>query len=277
MTLNDWINHTVTTHPDPEIAVLEIRFLVTHITGITPTKQRIDNPELTSKQIDDLNSCALRLIQGEPLAYILGNQPFYDINLHVTPDTLIPRSDTEMMVDRALVHIASYRGEPVVYDLGTGSGAIAIAIAEKYPNIRIIASDNSARAIQIAQYNAQCYGMSNISFVQTDWLQGVSAESADIIISNPPYIAHDDSHLQKLVYEPAEALIAAQRGYADLFKIIRQAPRVLKTGGWLLVEHGITQGKTLRRYITKNPCWHKISTFQDGAHRDRFTEMQKID
>ena len=252
MHLHHWLAQAIAAHPDPEVAAIETRHLAAHITGLSPTAQRIHDPELEPAQIQALDALAARLHAGEPLAYLLGHQPFCGLALKVSRATLIPRSD-----------------------LGTGSGALALAIATARPDARITATDQSAEALAIAQENAHAHRLTNLTFRQADWLAPFAADCADLILSNPPYIAASDPHLAALTHEPPSALIAAADGYRDLYTIMRQAPRNLKPNGWLLMEHGWQQGEKLRARATSRGDWHNIATHQDYAGRDRITEMQK--
>ncbi|MDO4644131.1 MAG: peptide chain release factor N(5)-glutamine methyltransferase [Cardiobacteriaceae bacterium] len=274
MTLNEWVAASAAFHPDRDNALMETRYLATHITGISPTQQRIHNPVLSATQEESLNSLAQRLHRGEPLAYLLGSQPFYGLELQVNHHTLIPRNDSESVVDRALTLIQDCHA-PVIIDLGTGSGALALAIAAARPDAIVSASDQSDEALSIAATNARAYQLENITFLQANWLQAYQDCYADLIISNPPYIAADDPHLDALQYEPKSALIADDNGYRDLLTIMEQAPRVLKPQGWLLMEHGWQQAETLRMQAIANPIWQQIASHPDYAGRDRMTEMQK--
>lgn len=193
-----------------------------------------------------------RRLQGEPVAYIFGEKEFYGITLSVTPDVLIPRPETELLVELALVQI------PVatpcsVLDLGTGSGAIAISLATLRPLASIVAVDASAAALQVAQANARRLGVANIQFIPSDWWQHVPATPLfDVIVSNPPYIADADSHLQEgdLRFEPITALAAGATGLKDLVSIINRAPQYLPATGMLLLEHGYDQGEAVRGLLS---------------------------
>ena len=274
MNLHTWLAHAAAAHPDRDVADLESRYLAAHITGLSPTAQRIHNPELTAAQQQALDALATRLHSGEPLAYLLGQQPFYGLDLKVSRATLIPRSDSEILVERALHHLRDLTA-PVVFDLGTGSGALALAIAAARPDARITSTDQSAEALAIAAENARRHRLHNVTFRQADWLAPFAADSADLILSNPPYIAPDDPHLAALAHEPQSALVAAADGYRDLYTILAQAPRVLKTNGWLLMEHGWQQGETLRTRAAASGDWQHIATHRDYAGRERMSEMQK--
>lgn len=240
MNIQDWHQHWRRQLP-PDSPDLDLRLLLAEVTGLSATAQRL-HPEyaLDAEQRACLDAWAARRAQGEPLAYILGHQPFYDLDLRVTPATLIPRPDTEILVDAALARLPA-DAPCTVFDLGTGSGAIALAIAKHRPLARVIASDTNGEALQVARDNALRHGIGNCHFIQVSWLDAAACGSADMIVSNPPYIAEDDHHLSDLRFEPQYALTAPQQGLADIRAIVDAAPRVLKAGGWLLFEHGYDQ------------------------------------
>ena len=274
MKLSHWITRSAAAHPDTDVALIETRHLVAFVTGLSLTQQRIHDPDLTADEEAALDALAARLHAGEPLAYLLGNQPFCGLDLAVSRATLIPRSDSEAVAERAL-HLLRGMHRPAVLDLGTGSGALALAIASARPDATVRGSDQSLDALAVAAANAHRLGIANVRFLHGDWLAPFADASADLIISNPPYIAPDDPHLAALHHEPSSALVAADDGYRDLFAIMDGAPRVLKTGGWLIMEHGRQQGETLRNRAARHPVWQHIATGQDYARRDRYTEMQK--
>lgn len=186
-----------------------------------------------------------RRLQAEPIAYIFGEKEFFGMTFKVTPDVLIPRPDTELLVELALSRI------PVdsvmrVLDLGTGSGAIAISIAVSRPLVQVVAVDKSEAALAVAQTNAICLGAGNVSFVASDWWQQLpSDEKFDVIVSNPPYIAEQDEHLAQLGFEPIHALTAGATGLDDLNLIIQSARHYLMPAGYLLLEHGYNQAHTV--------------------------------
>ncbi len=183
---------------------------------------------------------------GEPVAYLVGRREFYGLEFRVTPAVLIPRADTETLVDAALEKLAQGSAADVL-DLGTGSGCIAIAIAHERPAARVTAMDVSASALNVARENTVALGV-DIEFVQGTWFQGLAGRQFDLIVSNPPYVAVADPHLQHgdLRFEPQTALVSGVDGLADLRTIIARAPGHLRDGGWLLVEHGYDQAVVCR-------------------------------
>lgn len=194
-----------------------------------------------------------RRMQGEPIAYIFGEKEFYGISLHVTPDVLIPRPETELLVELALAHVPADRPCRVL-DLGTGSGAIAISLASLRPQAQIMAADMSLAALQVAEANAQRLGLFNLQFMHSDWWQHIPATPLfDVIVSNPPYIAVGDAHLQQgdLRFEPITALVADDAGLSDLRRIVGKAPRYLEATGMLLLEHGYDQGMAVRSLLSE--------------------------
>jgi release factor glutamine methyltransferase len=188
-----------------------------------------------------------RRLQGEPMAYILGEREFFGLSLKVTTATLIPRPDTELLVELALQRIATAASVRVL-DLGTGSGAIALAIAQACPAVNVTAVDASPDALQVAQDNARALALHNVAFVQGHWFDALGGCQFDVIVSNPPYIAAADPHLTQgdLRFEPQSALVAGADGLDDLRSIVAQAPAHLLPGGWLLLEHGYDQAEAVR-------------------------------
>ena len=180
-----------------------------------------------------------RRVYVDPMAYISGIRGSWTLDLAVTPATLIPRPETELLVELALERIP-VDVESHIADLGTGSGAIALAIAKERPRARVVATDASEAALELARGNAQRNGIGNVEFRHGDWLSPLGGEKFDLIASNPPYIALDDPHLEEgdLRFEPASALSSGSDGLDAIRAIIRDAPSRLRTGGWLLLEHG---------------------------------------
>ncbi|MBT9490819.1 MAG: peptide chain release factor N(5)-glutamine methyltransferase [Paucibacter sp.] len=177
---------------------------------------------------------------GMPLAYLLGEQEFHGLRLTVTPDTLVPRPDTETLVDWTLELLIGMGSTPSLVDLGTGSGAIALAIKAGCPKANVSAVDLSAAALTVAQGNAQRLGL-DVQFLRGDWWQPLTGQRFEIIVSNPPYIAGGDPHLPALRHEPIGALTPGGDGLSDLLILIAGAPAHLAPGGWLLLEHGYDQ------------------------------------
>lgn len=253
----------------------ELSLLLQQLTGLSDTQQRISTAPLDAELLIQLENLLQRRISGEPMAYILGYQPFYDIELTVNQHTLIPRPDTEILVEAALEKIPTQAAWQIA-DLGTGSGAIAIALAKHRPNCRLIAVDISFAALQMARENAARNRVSNICFICSTWLSAFAAQSLDMIVSNPPYIAADDAHLAALQFEPQTALVAANNGLADLQQIICSAEKVLKNQSWLLLEHGWQQAAALHTFAAQSGHWQQIHSQKDYGGNERITLMQKL-
>ncbi|MEO8418752.1 MAG: peptide chain release factor N(5)-glutamine methyltransferase [Methylophilaceae bacterium] len=191
-----------------------------------------------------------RRLHGEPIAYILGKREFYGLEFTVTPDTLIPRPDTETLVEAALEKMPAHQ-PCALLDLGTGTGAIAIAIAAQRPQAQVTAVDQSQKALHVAMGNASNLAVNNVQFLLSDWFAALNNAAFDIIVSNPPYIAEDDPHLKQgdLRFEPASALAAGADGLDCIRQIIRQASAHLKPEGWLLFEHGYDQAEKVAQLL----------------------------
>lgn len=179
-----------------------------------------------------------------PVAYLLGKKSFWTLDLTVTPDVLIPRPETELLVEVALDKIKDIK-QPKILDLGTGSGAIALALTSERGDATIFATDNSEAALLVAKKNSVELGLDKqITFIQSNWLDQINDTNFDLIVSNPPYIDPEDDHLKGTIrHEPLQALIADDHGMQDIKKIIQKSHPFLKTGGWLILEHGFNQAK----------------------------------
>jgi release factor glutamine methyltransferase len=194
---------------------------------------------------------AQRRAAGEPLAYLTGHKEFHGFTFGVSPDVLVPRPDTELLVDWALELLGgalATMARPEVVDLGTGSGAIAVSLERREPRIEMLATDTSRAALEIARHNAADL-RSELAFAAGSWWDAVGDRRFDLAVSNPPYIAPGDVHLAALRHEPVRALVAAESGLADLRAIVTGAPDHLRPGGWLLLEHGHEQGAAVREML----------------------------
>lgn len=212
---------------------------------------------------------------GEPVAYLTGSQGFWTLDLAVSPATLVPRPETELLVERALARIPVNSASHVA-DLGTGSGAIALAIAKERPHTAVIATDASAAALEVARGNAARNGITNVEFREGDWLAPLAGETFDLIASNPPYIAEGDPHLDQgdLRFEPPTALSSGEDGLDAIRSIVRDAPARLAPGGWLLLEHGWDQG-ALVRALLEAAGFIDVETARDLEGRDRISLGRK--
>lgn len=205
---------------------------------------------LSESQTADYTALLQRRISGEPVAYLLGRQGFWSLDLQVAEHTLIPRADTELLVETAL-QLADAHAELQVLDLGTGSGALALALASERAQWRITGVDRIQSAVALAQSNQQQTGLRNVQFLHSNWFSALAGQRYDLIVSNPPYIADNDPHLQQgdLRFEPLSALVAGPEGLDDLRSIIAQAPAYLTCNGWLLLEHGFQQAAAVRALL----------------------------
>lgn len=230
---------------------------------------RLDEPATATI---DAKEWADRL-SGTPLAYVWGSEEFFGLELRVNPAVLIPRPDTETLIDRALafLHWREWPRAPRVLDLGTGSGAIALAIKQEMPACEVTATDRSPAALKVAQENAETCELP-VNFVQSCWWDELApGDSWDLIVSNPPYIDAADTHLADLSHEPIEALVAPAQGLADLRTIIEGAPAHLLPGGRLIVEHGHDQAAAVCE-IYRACGYTDVTATRDHGDNERVTE-----
>ena len=212
-----------------------------------------------------------RRAAGEPVPYLTGRREFYGLDFYVTPAALIPRPETELLVDLALERLPE-TGDCSVLDLGTGSGCIAVAIAMHRPRARVVAVDISGAALALARANAERHGIAHVEFVLSNWFSSLEGRRFDLIAANPPYVAAGDPHLARgdLRFEPGTALIAEEDGYAGLRAIAESAPAHLVSGGWLLAEHGYAQAASCRALLAR-AGYVEVFSRQDLAAIDRVT------
>jgi release factor glutamine methyltransferase len=223
---------------------------------------------LKTEQLQQLETLLARREQGEPVAYLIGEREFWSLPLSVSPATLIPRPDTECLVEQALERLPS---EPVsILDLGTGTGAIALALASERPDCQVTGIDLQADAVSLAKHNAQKLNIPNAQFLQGSWFTPVAGARFALIASNPPYIDATDAHLFEgdVRFEPASALVADNAGLADLAHIIAAAPAYLLEGGWLLLEHGWQQAADVQKLFS-DAGYQLVSTVKDYGGNDR--------
>ncbi len=212
-----------------------------------------------------------RRCNGEPMAYILGKREFYGLDLAVTPAALIPRPDTEILVDAALEKISENQSMQVL-DLGTGTGAIALAIAQQRPQAQVTAVDASQAALDVAISNGRQHNIANVHFFLSDWFSALSQKKFDVIVSNPPYIEQNDAHLSQgdLRFEPISALASGEDGLDDIRRIIDDCLIHLEPQGWLMLEHGYNQAKPVADLMAQAGLVD-IETFKDYGSNDRVT------
>lgn len=248
-------------------AMREIRRLASHALKVTPAQLIVRERESPGRF--DLSPYGIvfdRRLKGEPMAYILGEAGFREHLFRVTPDVLIPRPETELLVEEALRFVDDAPRK--VLDLGTGSGCIGVSIALGRPTAAVLGTDASAEALAVAQENALLLGAQNIAFAQSDWFASIDGVRFDLIVSNPPYIAAEDSHLPGLAFEPASALVGGADGLSCLRTIIANAPGHLEVGGMLIVEHGYDQQAAVKELFLQ-AGFSAVETRADLSERPR--------
>lgn len=222
---------------------------------------------LTAAQQADFMALLARRRAGEPVAHLLGYRDFWTLRLRVSPATLIPRPDTEVLVEQALLRLEASSAR--VADLGTGTGAIALALASERPGWQLVATELQPDAVRLAQINAAEHKLANVEVRQGSWCEPLDGWF-DMIVSNPPYIDPDDAHLQQgdVRFEPRSALVAERRGLADIEQIAACARQYLRSGGWLLLEHGYDQAVAVRSWLTALG-YDRVFSVQDYGGNDR--------
>lgn len=235
-------------------------------------EQRLSVPEA-----DRFEVLLRRRFSGEPISYMTGIREFWSMPLRVTPHVLIPRPETELLVEKALLRLPQDEDLRVL-DLGSGSGAISLAIAKERPRTSVIGVDVSAGAIEVARLNAKLQKIENVEFRESDWFDAVRGEKFNIVVGNPPYVAEDDPHLDRgdVLYEPRLALDAGAGGMDCFRAIIDRAHNYIVRQGWLLLEHGPTQHMPLRRLLEAQH-YHDITIHKDAAGHDRVTECRFVE
>ncbi|ROR15436.1 peptide chain release factor N(5)-glutamine methyltransferase [Erwinia sp. JUb26] len=234
-----------------------------------------DDSELDADQLARLDALLVRRAAGEPVAYLIGEREFWSLPLSVSPHTLIPRPDSEVLVEQALARLP--QNACSVLDLGTGTGAIALAIASERPDCQVTGVDRIADAVELARHNATKLSLNNARFLQSHWFSALGGEQFALIVSNPPYIDAADGHLSQgdVRFEPASALVAGDRGLADIKLIAAAAGQHLHAEGWLLLEHGWQQAQEVRQILRDNN-FTAVETCQDYGGNDRVTFGQKL-
>ena len=252
-------------------ANLDAELLLAHVLQ-KPRSYLYAYPEqyLSNEQVDTFQQLLQQRINGMSISYLLGYQEFWSLTLQVNQHTLIPRPETEQLVELALRYLDQQ--QPLhIADLGTGSGAIACALASECPNWHITATDNHPATLAVAQSNAKRLQLSNITFCLGDWCAALAPKQTfAAILSNPPYLGNDDQHLTQLRYEPREALVANHHGLAALQSIIKQASTHLLKQGWLMLEHGCTQATDIHEQFTQQN-YKQVTHFEDLAGLSRIT------
>jgi len=258
-----------------EEARADVEILLCHLLG-QARSFLYSRPELplSSEDIERFHELVGARRMGWPVAYLVGVREFWSLPLMVTPDVLIPRHETELLVELALARLPEH-GAWRVLDLGTGSGAIALAIAHERRQARVLGTDFSEGALTVARMNAASLGLENVTFQLGEWFEAVAAQHFDLIASNPPYISENDVHhgLGDCRFEPEHALVSRPDGTTALRQIVREAPAHLVKHGWLLVEHGHDQGELVRK-LFEDRGYGAVFTANDLAGHERVTGGQ---
>ncbi|WP_304167716.1 peptide chain release factor N(5)-glutamine methyltransferase [Lonsdalea britannica] len=269
MNYQSWLQQAIQRLQDSDSPRRDAEILLGFATGKARTFiMAFGETTLSEAERQQLSQLLERRVAGEPIAYLTGQKEFWSLPLHVSPATLIPRPDTECLVELALSYLPT---EPAdILDLGTGTGAIALALASERPDCRVQGVDVQHEAVTLAKENAQRLGISNVCFTQGSWFSGVEGRRFSLIVSNPPYIDAEDIHLSQgdVRFEPSSALISGEAGLADLRVIIAASPEYLLPGGGLLLEHGWQQGGAVRDLL-KQRGFIRVETCKDYGGNDR--------
>ncbi|MGU3523116.1 peptide chain release factor N(5)-glutamine methyltransferase [Enterobacteriaceae bacterium C23F] len=271
MTFKQWLIQAIERLAQSESPRRDAEILLGFVTDKTRTFiMAFDETSLTTEQSEKLETLLARRANGEPVAHLVGMREFWSLPLEVSAATLIPRPDTECLVEQALMRLSS---EPCdILDLGTGTGAIALALASERADCRVTAVDFVADAVALAKRNAASLNIENVTIVQSSWFTALEGQMFGMIVSNPPYIDAEDPHLSEgdVRFEPLSALVAPDEGLADLAHIIREGKRFLLPGGWMLLEHGWKQGEAVRALYQK-AGYGEVETCRDYGGNERLT------
>lgn len=274
MDFQHWLRHAAAQLVGSESPRRDAEILLGLVTGKTRTFiMAFGETALTDAQIAELDALLARRVTGEPVAYLTGVREFWSLPLWVSPATLIPRPDTECVVEQALARLPA---EPCrILDLGTGTGAIALALASERPDCQVVAVDKVPDAVALARRNAQRLNITNVEIQQSDWFSALPGRRFQLIVSNPPYIDGQDEHLTQgdVRFEPLSALVASDSGLADIDFLIREARGYLEPGGWLVLEHGWRQGEAVRARFTQ-AGFNAVETGLDYGGNERLTMGQ---
>jgi len=251
------------------VEMLDARLMLGRLLGRTPTQLIARDDERLGPAAPLWADWLQRRVAGEPLAYLLGEKEFHGLMLEVTPAVLVPRPETELLVDWAGELLADVPGDAAVADLGTGSGAIALAIKHAHPGSRVVATDASADALAVAARNARRHAV-DVELLEASWWRGLDGRRFAVVVANPPYVAEADAALQALRHEPRSALTPGGDGLAALREIVAGAPAHLEDGGWLLLEHGFDQAAAVAGLLA-DAGFRAIETRRDLAGHPRAT------
>ncbi|KLG14337.1 SAM-dependent methyltransferase [Enterobacter cloacae subsp. cloacae] len=271
MDFQSWLRQATGALSDSESPKRDAEILLGYVTGKARTYLlAFGETELTVEQEAQLAALLARRKTGEPVAHLVGEREFWSLPLYVSAATLIPRPDTECLVEQALERLPAEPCE--ILDLGTGTGAIALALASERPDCDVTAVDVMPDAVALAKRNVARLERHNVTVLQSSWFSALTGRSFGMIVSNPPYIDEHDPHLAQgdVRFEPLTALVAGNAGLADLEHIVTTSRQYLLPGGWLLVEHGWTQGEAVRALFT-DAGFHAVETCRDYGGNDRLT------
>ena len=260
--------------PHSETAALDAQLLLAHVLKKPRTYLMTwPDQQLSAAQLESFHALLARRRAGEPVAHLLGEQGFWSLDLLVNADTLIPRPDTERLVEVALD--IGPPGHAEVLDLGTGTGAIALALATERPQWQLTGADRIASALELAERNRQRLKLHNVQLVQSDWFSAFNDADFGLIVSNPPYIAEDDPHLSQgdVRFEPISALVSGADGLDGIRHLVEQAPMHLRREGWLLMEHGWQQAGAVRELLTQRG-FTEVRSWLDLAGHQRISGGQ---
>lgn len=271
MDFHHWLRRAVSTLTESESPRRDAEILLEHVTGKARTFiLAFGETPLSPEQQARLDELLARRKTGEPVAHLVGEREFWSLPLYVSAATLIPRPDTECLVEQALARLPATSCR--ILDLGTGTGAIALALASERPDCQITAVDVMPDAVALAQRNTARHGLTNVTVLQSSWFAALGRQTFTMIVSNPPYIDEMDPHLSQgdVRFEPLTALVADNAGLADLDHLITAARGHLEPGGWLLLEHGWTQGEAVRERFAA-AGYTRIETCRDYGGNERLT------
>lgn len=271
MDFQHWLRVAIGELSKSESPRRDAEILLEHVTGKARTFiLAFGETALTADQHAQLSALLSRRKAGEPVAHLTGEREFWSLPLYVSAATLIPRPDTECLVEHALARLPATACR--ILDLGTGTGAIALALASERPDCQVTAVDVMPDAVALALRNVARLGFNNVKIQQSSWFDALVGQQFDMIVSNPPYIDERDPHLSQgdVRFEPLTALVAAEEGLADIAHIVTVSRQYLTAGGWLLIEHGWTQAEAVRALFTQ-AGYERVETCQDYGGNDRLT------
>ena len=271
MDFQHWLQQAISTLAGGESPRRDAEILLEHVTGKARTWiLAFGETQLTADQQAQLDALLARRKTGEPVAHLVGEREFWSLPLYVSAATLIPRPDTECLVEQALARLPATPAR--ILDLGTGTGAIALALASERPDCQVTAVDLMPDAVALAQRNLERLALKNVTVQQSSWFTALADQQFEMIVSNPPYIDECDPHLGEgdVRFEPRSALVAADHGLADLSHIIIQSRQHLVSNGWLLLEHGWTQGEAVRNLFLQ-AGFAQVETCRDYGGNERLT------